>query len=153
MSIHIDQPILTQIQKHLESAYPFEACGFLLGSDKSRKRYVTEIIEVENKSIENQKRRFVIDPLEYMKAEKYALRQGLQLLGIYHSHPDHPAIPSLHDLEFAQPYFSYFISSIQQGTHSETKSFRLLNGEFIEEKFSLLKNHAVDVTSKVYTTA
>ncbi len=151
MSTYIDQLSLLQIHKHLESAYPLEACGFLLGSDKDGKRYITEIIVAENKSAENQKRRFVIDPLDYLKAERYALKQGLHLLGIYHSHPDHPALPSVHDLEFAQPYFSYFISSIIGGSHSETKSYRLFNGEFIAEKFSLLKTSAGTVTLKVYS--
>ncbi len=149
MSTYIDQPSLLQVHKHLESAYPLEACGFLLGSDKGRKRYITEIIEVENISSENQKRRFVIDPREYMKAEKYALKEGLQLLGIYHSHPDHPAIPSVHDLEFAQPYFSYFISSIQAGIQADTRSYRLYNGEFMEEKISILNAHQSGFTARV----
>ncbi len=141
MSTYIDQPALIQIHKHLESAYPYEACGFLLGSDKGRKRYITEIIEVENISTENQKRRFVIDPREYLKAERYASKEGLHLLGIYHSHPDHPAIPSVHDLEFAQPYFSYFITSIAKGNYADTRSYRLYNKEFIEEKFDVLTSH------------
>jgi proteasome lid subunit RPN8/RPN11 len=75
-----------------------------------------------------------------MKIEKQALKEGLSLLGIYHSHPDHPAIPSIHDLEFAQPYFSYFIHSINAGKLTDTRSYRLQNGKFVEENLSVTEN-------------
>jgi len=137
MSTSIESSILQKIETHLESAYPNEACGFLLGSHIQRQRSITHLIEVENQSTENQRRRFVIDPLDYLKAERFAAREGLALLGIYHSHPDHPAIPSVHDLEFAQPYFSYFIHAIAEGKMADSKSYRLLDGKFIEEKFAI----------------
>lgn len=139
MSTSIESSILHKIETHLESAYPNEACGFILGSHAQRHRTITHLIEVENQSTENQRRRFVIDPLDYLKAERFAAKEGLALLGIYHSHPDHPAIPSVHDLEFAQPYFSYFIHSIAAGKMADSRSYRLLDGKFIEEKFSILK--------------
>jgi proteasome lid subunit RPN8/RPN11 len=137
MSTTIDKEILKRIEFHLESAYPNEACGFLLGTHTQRKRNITHLIEVENQSSENQRRRFVIDPLDYLKAERFAAKEGLSLLGIYHSHPDHPAIPSVHDLEFAQPYFSYFIHAIASGKMTDSRSYRLLNGKFIEEKITI----------------
>ena len=139
MSTAINQDILKKIQYHLESAYPHEACGFLLGTEQNKKRLITKSIDVDNKSTENLRRRFVIDPLDYLKAERLALKEELKLLGIYHSHPDHPAIPSVHDLEFAQPFFSYFILSIHQGELATSKSFRLFDGKFIEEKFSIIE--------------
>lgn len=139
MSTSIDKDILTGIGAHLESAYPNEACGFLLGTQVHKKREITHLIKVENQSTENQRRRFVIGPLDYLKAERFATKEGLSLLGIYHSHPDHPAIPSVHDLEFAQPFFSYFIHAITQGEMTDTRSYRLIDGKFIEEKFTL--NH------------
>lgn len=136
MSLRIDKDILNQIRLHLESAYPHEACGFLLGTDNNEIRHITMAVEVENRSEENQRRRFVIDPLDYLKVEKRAAKEGLALAGIYHSHPDHPAIPSMHDLEYAQPYFSYFIHSITTGKMTVTRSYRLQEGKFIEELFS-----------------
>ena len=140
MSTSIDKDILSGIEAHLESAYPNEACGFLLGTQVQKKRDITHLIKVGNQSSENQRRRFVIDPLDYLKAERFATKEGLTLLGIYHSHPDHPAIPSVHDLEFAQPFFSYFIHAISEGKMIDTRSYRLLDGKFIEEKFALLQN-------------
>lgn len=137
MSTTIDKEILKQIQEQLESAYPNEACGFLVGTEKNRRRQITGLIAVENRSTENQRRRFVVDPMDYLKAERSAAQDGLALLGIYHSHPDHPAIPSAHDLEFAQPYFSYFIHSVTNGKMTDNRSYRLLDGKFIEEKFAI----------------
>lgn len=138
MNTSIEQEALLAIRLHLESAYPFEACGFLLGTEKNRNRIISRTIEVENKSNENQRRRFIMDPLDYLRTEKLALKEGLALLGIYHSHPDHPAIPSIHDLEFAQPFFSYFILSISSGKLADTRSYRLFDGKFIEEKYTIL---------------
>ncbi len=135
MSTTIEKVILLKIETQLEAAYPNEACGFLLGTQSQRKRNITHLIEVENQSTENQRRRFVIDPLDYLKAERFAAKEGLALLGIYHSHPDHPAIPSVHDLEFAQPYFSYFIHRIANGKMTDSRSYRLLDAKFVEEKF------------------
>jgi len=153
MSTSIDHTTLTAIKQHLESAYPLEACGFLLGSEVNRKRWITKAIPVENISTENQKRRFMINPLDYLKIERKALEEGQALLGIYHSHPDHPAIPSVHDLEFAQPFFSYFILSIEKGSLTNTRSYRLFDGKFIEEKFVVhheLQNHnAINHKSKM----
>jgi proteasome lid subunit RPN8/RPN11 len=137
MKTTIEQSILDQIKTHLENAYPHEACGFLLGNDIAGDRQITHIIEVENKSTENQRRRFVIDPLDYLRAEKQAAKESLALLGVYHSHPDHPAEPSVHDLEFAQPFFSYFIHSITSGSMTDTRSYRLNEGNFIEEQIHI----------------
>lgn len=147
MNTSIEIEILEAIQSHLESAYPHEACGFVLGLEHKGTRKIIRSIEVENKSVENQRRRFIIDPLDYMKVEKQALKEGLSLLGIYHSHPDHPAIPSIHDLEYAQPYFSYLIHSINSGKLTDSRSYRLQNGKFIEENLSLLKYQYPSVTN------
>ena len=137
MSTILDKAVLKEIQVHLESEYPNEGCGFLLGTDNQRSRHITMMIKSPNQSAENQRRRFVIDPLEYLKAERLAEELKLKLVGIYHSHPDHPAIPSDNDLEFAQPFFSYFIHSIQKGKLAGTRSYRLINGQLLEEKFSI----------------
>ena len=130
MIISIENNVLDQVRKHLESAYPYEACGFLFGYEDADHRHITTAREAKNESHENHRRRFLIKPLEYLAAERYATEEGLQLLGIYHSHP---AEPSEHDLKFAQPYFSYFIHSITKGKLANTRSFRLKDQKFIEE--------------------
>jgi proteasome lid subunit RPN8/RPN11 len=150
MATQIEQKILDSIQDHLERTYPFEACGFLLGSEKNGVRNITKSIEAENKSTENQRRRFVIDPLDYMRTEKLALKENLSLIGIYHSHPDEPAIPSLTDLEYAQPNFSYFIFSIISGKLTDLQSFRLNGKIFVEENLTITKSNTSDHSFKIY---
>lgn len=137
MSTIIDRSVLKDILLRVESDYPNEGCGFLFGLDNHRVRHITQMIAVENQSTGDQRREFLIDPRDYLEAERYAEKNSLQLLGIFHSHPDHPAVPSAHDLEFAQPWFSYFIHSIQKGKLAGTRSYRLINDQLLEEKFSI----------------
>src|SRR5687768_1837602 len=94
-------------------AFPDECCGFLFGKeDANGRRAITEIQVVVNAKEGDKRRRFAIAPLDYIKAEQFADEKGLQLLGVYHSHPNHPAIPSEHDRVAAQPFFSYVIVSV-----------------------------------------
>lgn len=122
------------IQKEGEKSFPNEACGFLFGFDKDR-RYIKRAIPVRNSKEGDQKRRFEISALDYMKAEKYAINNNIELLGIYHSHPNHPAIASEHDLKVAMPFFSYVIVSVLDGIPDEIKSWKLKEEkkEFQEE--------------------
>lgn len=111
-------------------AFPDECCGFMFGHENaSGNRVVTTALPINNAATENRKRRFVITPKDYLKGESYATDNDLQLLGIYHSHPNHPAIPSEHDRVAAQPYFSYVIISVSDGGVQHTRSW-LLNDEF-----------------------
>ena len=81
-----------------------------------------------------------MNPGDYMKAERYADEKGFKLLGIYHSHPNHPAKPSVHDLNQAFPFFSYIIVSVNDGKHDDITSWQLdNNGEFQEEKIINIK--------------
>ncbi len=124
----ISRQLLNQIHKHLESGYPNEACGVMLG----QKGAVTEVVSVDNQRTdlpgtggESARNRYLIDPLVYMKIEKAADKRGIQVLGIYHSHPDVPARPSEFDLDQAWPNFSYLIVSVAKGKAVESNSWRL----------------------------
>ena len=90
-------------------AFPNECCGFLYGDETAERRIITIAQPVINKKEGDQRRRFQIAPLDYIRAEQFAIANNVQLLGVYHSHPLHPAIASEHDLEKAMPYFSYII--------------------------------------------
>ena len=120
--------------QHAEAAFPFECCGFMYGQEDGE-RLITLAVPVENSKEGDQRRRFEISPLEYMKAERFAIENQLQLLGVYHSHPDHPAIASQHDLAVAMPYFSYIIISVINKKRADIKSWQLNDGErgFAEE--------------------
>ena len=119
-------------------AYPDECCGFMFGTETPEGKHVVKVLPVYNSATENRKRRFVIAPKDYMNAERFADEHGIQLLGIYHSHPNHPAIPSEHDRVAAQPFFSYVIISVQDGLVNHTRSW-ILNDhfQFDEENFTL----------------
>ncbi|NND95084.1 MAG: M67 family metallopeptidase [Flavobacteriales bacterium] len=121
----LNNHIADSIKAHGERTYPFECCGFLFGKDENDVRQISDIMPVENNQKENKERRFLVSPGDYLRAEKYAEIKGLSLIGIYHSHPDHPAIPSEHDRKQAMPFFSYLIVSIQKGIAAETRSWLL----------------------------
>src|SRR3989338_9069575 len=89
------------IHQHALETYNNECCGFLYGTDKMVNRVVCLSTPVNNVQKGDQKRRYQISPLDYMKAEKFAIEKKLTLLGVYHSHPDHPAIPSQYDTRHA----------------------------------------------------
>jgi proteasome lid subunit RPN8/RPN11 len=116
-------------------SFPDECCGFIYGNeDEKGNRIVTEVMVVDNSKEGDKRRRFEISPKDYIKAEKYAFESNLQLLGIYHSHPNHPAIPSEHDRIAAQPYFSYIIISVINNS-TQLRSWRLNeSAQFEEEK-------------------
>ncbi|MEQ9439746.1 MAG: M67 family metallopeptidase [Cyclobacteriaceae bacterium] len=135
MTLKISEEAARVMQRDAETAYPNECCGFFYGQEVGD-RFVQEAVPVQNNQEGDQRRRFEISPLDYMKAERYATEKGIDLLGVYHSHPDHPARPSEHDLKQAVPYFSYIIYSIQQGKMTRVTSWRLKEEEkaFEEEE-------------------
>lgn len=127
------------MRQHAEEYYPNECCGFFYGKD-GEVREITLARRVTNAKDGDQRRRFQIDPKDYQEAEKYALENDLDLLGVYHSHPDHPAEPSEHDRKVAMPYFSYIIISVQDGKATSTRSWQLNEErQFEEENFEILK--------------
>jgi len=135
---------LDQINTHALSAFPDECCGFLFGSEEnSGDRKISEVLQVNNAKSGDKKRRFEIAARDYMQAERFALEKGLTLLGIYHSHPGHPAIPSEHDRIAAQPYFSYVIISVRSEQIDHVRSWRLNDQAlFEEEKFSSINKNS-----------
>jgi len=141
MSLQLPSNILSQIHKHLEAAYPDEGAGLLLGNTHEDYRQVVSITEMTN-SREGvaRKRRYLIDPKEFLNAERKATMQGLEIIGVFHSHPDHPSEPSEFDREWALPWFSYLITSIQSGKAANSRSWRLREDrtKFLEEKIEKL---------------
>jgi proteasome lid subunit RPN8/RPN11 len=116
------------------NTFPDECCGFLFGIEKKDDRFITDVFIVNNAKDGDKKRRFEISAKDYMKAEKYAEENDLQLLGVYHSHPNHPAVPSEHDRVAAQPWFSYIIISIMNKEVDAILSWRLNETSQFEEE-------------------
>jgi proteasome lid subunit RPN8/RPN11 len=131
----IDQKVKERMIEDAEGAFPDECCGFIFGNESPENdRQVTEMMIVMNSKPGDKSRRFEISPLDYMKAEQFAIERDLLLLGVYHSHPNHPAIPSEHDRNSAQPWFSYIILSILNGAFANLRSWALNNDSVFEEE-------------------
>ena len=113
--------VLEAIREHGAEAYPHECCGALLGRDST----IVEAWALPNTTEEGPRRRFLIRPADYRSAEQRANATGLDLLGFYHSHPDHPARPSQYDLDHAWPVFVYVILSVMSGQPGDITSWRL----------------------------
>lgn len=132
--VKINEFAMKQMIEDTEQIFPDECCGFLFGKDTDGVRGIQIALPVLNSKEGDKRRRFYIAPKDYMNAEKYALENGLDLLGVYHSHPNHPAIPSEHDRVAALPFFSYVILSVMDGRYDLLRSWRLNDEqEFIEE--------------------
>ncbi len=141
MKLQLTEAAQRIIQDHATEIYPDECCGFLYGEDKEI-RLVQEAVPVTNSKDGDKRRRFEISPEDYMRAERYALENNTSLLGVYHSHPDHPARPSEHDLKQAVPFFSYIIVSVREGKVADITSWQLNETEqFEEEKILQLENY------------
>jgi proteasome lid subunit RPN8/RPN11 len=112
--IRISEELARQIEQHGMQTYPEECCGMMLGVSIDDVQTVELVMEIDNSQDENRKRRFLITPQQYLQAERIAKEKNLELLGFYHSHPDHPAVPSSFDREHALPFFTYIIVSISQ---------------------------------------
>jgi proteasome lid subunit RPN8/RPN11 len=136
MSVKISKGLLGKINKHLEGIYPYEGTGYLLGQLNDEERVIIEIINIQNTWAESsQEDRFLISPQDSMKAEQFAEDQGLEIIGVFHSHPDGANQPSSFDREWALPWFSYLITTINKGNADNTRSWRLAEDRksFIEE--------------------
>ncbi len=129
------------IRAHGAAEYPNECCGILLGKANGSNKEVQEVVPLKNLRLdpskaqeilpldspgrESERNRFLIDPLEQLKVEKGARSRGLDVLGYYHSHPDHPARPSEYDREHAWPWYSYIIVSVEKGVARDMTSWVL----------------------------
>ncbi len=133
--LEIDLNILAKIHAHGEAAYPEEGAGFLLGVDGGVRK-VTRIQPLANaREAGARHNRYLITPQDYLNGELEADRQSLTLLGVFHSHPDHPDQPSEYDREWAQPFFSYIITRVEKKKAVASRSWRLLEDRsaFVEE--------------------
>ena len=140
MELELSTELLSQIQKHGETAYPEEGAGFLLGQE-GQPRQILAVLELPNRREDGSRHnRYLIGPKDYLQAENEADRLGLTLVGVFHSHPDHPDRPSDFDRDWAQPWFSYVISSVQNGRAVFSRSWRLLEDRsgFVEESIKLI---------------
>ncbi len=133
---------MDQMSRHLESGYPSEACGALVGRDGGPEgpRDALEFHPMRNTVEDRPWDRYALDPLEQLRIQRDAERRGLEIIGFAHSHPDHPALPSRFDTDQAWPFYSYVVVSVERGRFSEARSFRLdeARASFREEVLAIV---------------
>jgi proteasome lid subunit RPN8/RPN11 len=147
-SIAISDPLAEKIGQHGVETYPHECCGALLGHDSNGPDSLREVLGLHplvNRRDDSPRNRFSVAAEDVRDAEKAATQQGLEIVGWYHSHPDHPARPSAYDREHAWPWYSYIIVSVNGGLAQDMTSWRLSDDrqEFSQEALEIRRRAAV----------
>lgn len=151
MVLRINNAQREAICQHSARDYPSECCGVLMGDVNGELKHVRDVVALKNlrhdvnhaqellpvddPARETERNRFLIDPLDQLRVEKEARARGLEVLGYYHSHPDHPARPSAYDREHAWPWYSYVIVSVERGIAKDLTCWGLAEdgGSFLPE--------------------
>jgi proteasome lid subunit RPN8/RPN11 len=144
MTITLSNELIERIHQHGEAAYPEEGAGLLLGLAHGQDKHVFELLEFSNSREDGARHnRYLLTPKDYLIGEQEAARLGFEVVGVFHSHPDHPDLPSEFDREWAMPWLSYIITSVQQGTAESSRSWQLSEdrARFFEELI-LVSNRA-----------
>jgi cysteine synthase B len=141
--LELPRRLLREIHEHGRRTYPEECCGLLVGSMERGRRKVLEIWPLENQgSPAERRRRYWIAPEVFLSSMKRARREGVDLIGVYHSHPDHPGFPSEYDREQAQPNWSYVVFSVTRGEPGRLGSWVLSEDgtRFLPERIVLVRD-------------
>ncbi len=154
LQVGIRAELAQKIREHGIETYPYECCGALLGREDSFtdspdsdpkshgvSREVLDLFPLVNRRDDSPRNRFSVTADDVREAEKAATAQGLEVIGWYHSHPDHPARPSDFDRDHAWPWYSYIIVSVHTGVPQDMTSWRLKDDRsgYFEEKILPLK--------------
>ncbi len=130
--------ILTEaIREHGRNAYPHECCGLIIGYAANGIKKAEKLKAMENAREDSSHNRYLISPEEFLKADLDARQSGMDIIGVYHSHPDHPARPSEFDRANAFPWYSYIIVSVKMGEPVDLASWTLLEDRSAFENESL----------------
>lgn len=116
----------------------FRKCANLIADDESETAF-KETGSIDSRRLKD---RFELDPRSYIEADSWARENGLEILGIYHSHPDHPSIPSETDRQVASPGWAYIILSVSRGKFADARIWYIdeQNFQFEEKKFEVIKD-------------
>jgi proteasome lid subunit RPN8/RPN11 len=133
----IPETLGESLSAFVRQGYPHETCGLLLGMRWGAEHVVSQVRRARNLNVERAKDRYELDPDDFLAADRAARAAGLDIVGIWHSHPDHPARPSVTDRDGAWPGWSYLILSASRDGVEEIRSWRLNDGDFEEEAIKI----------------
>lgn len=125
MTLVLEPRHLAAIRRHGEADYPAEACGMIGGVLEGGRKIAVQLVPLTNQRSDAARNRYLIDPESFQRAERQLERDGLEVIGVYHSHPDHPATPSAFDREHAWPWLSYVIVAVERGRAGELQNWVL----------------------------
>jgi proteasome lid subunit RPN8/RPN11 len=131
VTLALDARQLAAIRRHGEADYPHEACGLIGGraeteeTGRGHRKIAVQLVPLSNARRDSRRDRYLIAPEAFRRAEAILARDGLEVLGVYHSHPDHPAVPSAFDREHAWPWLSYVIVGVARGQAQDAHSWTL----------------------------
>lgn len=131
--LHLADELRAKLEAWIQAGYPHETCGLLVGRQEEGTARVERVYQARNLNQERARDRYDMDPEDQLQVELEAREAGLDVVGIWHSHPDHPARPSETDRSKAWPGWSYLIVSVTAEGVVDLRSFRLAGEEFVEE--------------------
>ena len=135
-TVFLPASVRTQLENWVEAGYPLETCGLLLGKQEEGRVQVRRVLAARNVNTERAHDRYEMAPEDLLAADEAAQAEGLEIVGIWHSHPEHPACPSETDRVQAWQGWSYVILSVYQGRVAELRSWRLTGEAFAEESIA-----------------
>jgi proteasome lid subunit RPN8/RPN11 len=142
MTIRMTGAMVEEIRREGQQAYPAECCGVLGGRIVGAGKEVSRLVAMVNHRTDDP-RRYLITPEDLLRTTEDLKRSALEVLGYYHSHPDHPAAPSEFDSQHAWPWYSYIIVRVEGGRAAEVTSWVL------EEDCSAMRQESLEVLSEV----
>ncbi len=139
MTLVLSARHLDAIRRHAETDYPREACGLIGGTAAGGRKVAVQLVPLKNARVDSARNRYLIDPEAFRRAQAKLDRDGLDVIGVYHSHPDHPPVPSAYDRDNAWPWLSYVIVEVREGGARAEKSWVLAEGRqtFAEEPVTI----------------
>jgi proteasome lid subunit RPN8/RPN11 len=142
MTLRLPGALADEIRRHGEAAYPAECCGAMVGRVEGAAKDVLRLSPAVNRRTDDP-HRYLIAPDDLRQLEREVREAGQEILGYYHSHPDHPARPSAFDAEHAWPWYSYLIVRIDRGRGADMASWVL------DDERPLMHPESLDVLSEV----
>jgi proteasome lid subunit RPN8/RPN11 len=142
MTLRLPGALADEIRRHGEAAYPAECCGAMVGRAEGAAKEVLRLSPAINRRTDDA-HRYLIAPDDLLRLEREVREAGQEIVGYYHSHPDHPARPSAFDAEHAWPWYSYLIVRIDHGRGADMASWVL------DDERPLMHPESLDVLSEV----
>lgn len=133
-ALKFSDDLRSELEDLARDGYPREVCGLLLGRHDNGVVHVARVTQARNLNTERAHDRFELDPLHLVEMDEITRKQGMEIVGVWHTHPDHPARPSETDLAFAWKGWSYVIASVGREGVKDLRSWRLHGNGFVEEE-------------------